>query len=244
MNYYTQQQLIEVFQDTILIAKEIENTSSTQKYTQYTKDIEQGYEAKISVISVDTVSATRVYSLLGKTCVLNMASTTKAGGGVKNGRKAQEECLFRCSNLSQTVTQDYYPLDESEALYTQDAVFFKDKNYKQMSPILVDTVTIAAVNLSNGKKHHNYEKVMEDKIRLMLGLIANHGCKNIILGAWGCGVFKNDPENVAGFFKKVINEKIEGFSFRNAFKNIVFAIINDRNSVGDNYSVFKNCLIN
>ncbi len=74
-----------------------------------------------------------------------------------------------------------------------------------------------------------------DKIRLMLSVPAKYGVKNIILGAWGCWVFKNDPNRMSEFFKNILVE--EGYS--GLYDQVVFAIINDHNSVGSNYEIFK-----
>jgi uncharacterized protein (TIGR02452 family) len=236
-------QLIEVFEDTQSIATK--GNSITEKYTTdllNEVDLDANYEEmNIQTINSDTVSAAHIFSKLGKTCVLNMASARKAGGGVANGAKAQEECLFRCSNLTTTVVQDFYPLKYNEALYTTDAVFFKDKNYNLIDPFTVDVVTIAAVNLNPNARYDdeveyektNYRQVTMNKIRLMLLLANMNKCENIILGAWGCGVFKNNPIMISDMFHEIINR-----DFKGSFKNIIFAVINDHNSAGDNYSTF------
>lgn len=46
-----------------------------------------------------------------------------------------------------------------------------------------------------------------------------HGHQNIVLGAWGCGVFRNDPKDIARYFKEVIFAE-----FADRFQKIVFAI--------------------
>jgi uncharacterized protein (TIGR02452 family) len=196
----------------------------------------------ISVINTDSVSAVVEYSKLGKTCVLNMASYKRPGGGVHNGARAQEECLFRCSNLIQVVPTSFYPLEVNEALYTKDAIFFKDKDYDYMEPVVCDVITIAAINLNENAKYDpvqnvaDYRKITKDKIRLMVSLAAQNGVKNLILGAWGCGVFNNDPTTMSQYFSEVLIG--EGYSVD--FDNIVFAIINDHNSVGNNFDIFNN----
>jgi uncharacterized protein (TIGR02452 family) len=196
----------------------------------------------ISVINTDSVSAVVEYSKLGKTCVLNMASYKRPGGGVHNGARAQEECLFRCSNLIQVVPTSFYPLEVNEALYTKDAIFFKDKDYDYMEPVVCDVITIAAINLNENAKYDpvqnitEYRKITKDKIRLMVSLAAQNGVKNLIFGAWGCGVFNNDPTTMSQYFSEVLIG--EGYSVD--FDNIVFAIINDHNSVGNNFDIFNN----
>ena len=175
-----------------------------------------------------------------------MASYKRPGGGVYNGARAQEECLFRCSNLIHVVPNSFYPLQENEALYTKDAIFFKDKYYGYMDPVVCDVVTIAAINLNENAKYDpvqnikDYRNVTKDKIRLMISLAAKNGVQNLILGAWGCGVFKNDPNLMSQYFSEVLIG--EGYSVD--FKNVVFAVINDHNSVGNNYDIFYKNLNN
>lgn len=221
-------------------------------YTAKFSELEGGIQIpkKVIVINLDTVSTAVKYAKKGKTCVLNMASASKAGGGVAEGASAQEESLFRCSNLCETVTQDFYPLEDDEALYTKDAVFFKDKDYNDMEPIKVDVVTIASVNLNADSyydednevyvdglvdKPKNYHTIMKNKVRLMLSLAAKNGVEYMVLGAWGCGVFKNDPYDVGYSFYDVLYKE----DYATLFKQTVFAIINDKNSVDDNLNIFK-----
>ena len=242
----TKKELKEVFNDTKRTSAIKNLKSVTEKHTEMVVNTAN----KIVVIDSDTVSAAVKYSAMGKTCVLNMASPTTAGGGVAEGHIAQEECLFRCSNLADTITQDFYPLKEGEALYSKDVYFFKDVNYEYMGVTLVDVVTVASVNLNANstfdeetnkhidgivEKEDNYWDVMLAKVRLMVSLAINNDVEYMILGAWGCGVFKNDPYEITEIFNEVLLD--EGYA--DSFKQVVFAIINDKNSVADNLSIFK-----
>jgi uncharacterized protein (TIGR02452 family) len=235
--------LVNVFQDTL------ENSKSLTKSTTSKHTFDEIHNAKlgmfkpnISVVNSDSVSALVEYSKLGKTCVLNMASYKRPGGGVYNGARAQEECLFRCSNLIHVVPNSFYPLQENEALYTKDAIFFKDKEYDYMEPVVCDVITIAAINLNENAKYDpvqnltDYRKITKDKIRLMISLADKNGVQNLILGAWGCGVFNNDPTTMSQYFSEILVG--EGYNLN--FKNVVFAIINDHNSVGNNFEIFNN----
>lgn len=245
----TKKELIEIYNDTKRTSAIKGYNSPTEKHTEMVVNTRK----KIDVIDSDTVSAAVKYSAKGKTCVLNMASPTTAGGGVADGHIAQEECLFRCSNLGDTITQDFYPLEDGEGLYTKDVYFFKDVNYEPMAVTVVDVVTVASVNLNWNSRYDektdtyidglvdkgdDYWYVMLGKIRLMLSLAINNDVEYIILGAWGCGVFKNDPYEVAEMFNEVLLD--EGYV--DSFKGVVFAIINDKNSVADNLSIFKDCI--
>jgi uncharacterized protein (TIGR02452 family) len=225
--------LVEVYQDTLDYSKDLIN-SITTKHDFGEISTSKSISKNIEVVNSDSVSALTEFSKTGKTAVLNMASYKRPGGGVINGARAQEECLFRCSNLGHVISTDFYPLQDDELLWTKDAVFFKDVNYGYMKDVKVDVVTIAAINL-NAQKVDNYEELTKNKIRLMLSIATKNNIDNIILGAWGCGVFGNEPSKMAKMFRDVINE---GYSF----DNIIFAIINDHNSVGNNYNEFKNII--
>jgi uncharacterized protein (TIGR02452 family) len=244
--------LINVFQDTLEISKNLPNRSQTTRHT--TQEIIGPYlsefENNIIVEPLDTVSAIQKWSKVGRVCALNMASYKRPGGGVENGARAQEECLFRCSNLFDVVSKDLYPLRDHECLYTQRALFFKDKDYYQITPIQCDVITIAALRLSGvvsssglvgfepESGNTNYEETTREKIRLMLSVPQSWGAQYLILGAWGCGVFKNDPEKIAQYFK----DSIIGEGYGSLYKKIIFAVINDHNSVANNYEIFNTIL--
>jgi len=55
-----------------------------------------------------------------------------------------------------------------------------------------------------------------NKMRLLLTLPSLNLCENVILGAWCCGVFKNNPTVVANFFRRVIEENswFKEYNFR------------------------------
>ena len=164
--------LINVFQDTLEISKNLPNRSQTTRHT--TQEIIGPYlsefENNIIVEPLDTVSAIQKWSQVGRVCALNMASYKRPGGGVENGARAQEECLFRCSNLFDVVSKDFYPLGDYECLYTQRSLFFKDKDYIQIEPIQCDVITLAAINLNDKAKYdpvqnlYNYENLTREKI--------------------------------------------------------------------------------
>ena len=126
-----------------------------------------------------------------------------------------------------------------KCVYTSAGVFFKDFNYDYITPTEIDVITMAAINLNGFELTDikQYIKTNKDKIRLMLSLAIKNDVKNIILGAWGCGVFKNNPVQIATFFKEVLDE-----GYNSYFDNVVFAIINDHNSVDNNLEIFKSIL--
>lgn len=251
----TKEELIKQFEDTLQYSRKLNLKSKTTKWTF--NDINDDINDKIDttpkktnnilVTNLDTISALEKYSKLGKTCILNMASAKRPGGGVEKGSNAQEESLFRRSNLWDSIDKDFYPLKIDECLYTQDSIFFKDKNYNIINPIKADVITIAAFNINEIKhfigpkilkfeeldKIIQYQKNTKDKIKLMLSIPHKFKTKNLILGAWGCGVYKNDPEKISQYFKEILIN--QGFS--KLYDNIIFAI-ND-NDTKNNLEIFK-----
>jgi uncharacterized protein (TIGR02452 family) len=61
---------------------------------------------------------------------------------------------------------------------------------------------------------------MEERVNRVLGVAALHGHEVLVLGAWGCGVFRNDPGMIAELFHQAIVGR-----FRGAFRRVVFAVL-------------------
>ena len=95
---------------------------------------------------------------------------------------------------------------------------------------------MAAINL-NQEVPNDYKRIMGTKISEMLHTPKKYGCKNLVLSAFGCGVFGNDPSFVAEIFKRYLEN---GFS--SMYDDITFAILNDHNSVGSNFEIFQEIL--
>ena len=235
------EELIEVFKDT---KKKTKGRHSHSQKLRFTMPL------KVSVIASDTVSAIIQYA--DKVPVaLNMASLRKPGGGVANGAMAQEECLFRCSNLHHSISKHAYPLKHNEAIYTHAAEFIKDRFYEDLpEPVNCDIITIPAVNINSRYRpdalmtDKEYTDLTSAKMRLIFRAAEENNRETLILGAWGCGVFKNDPQRIASMFWHVINELNNEYAFkRTSLKHIVFAIINDKNANSDNLKTFENMFL-
>lgn len=181
-----------------------------------------------------------------KIAVLNFASYKNPGGMFLDGSKAQEECLCHESFLYNVLKRqtDYYAwnrmrlnkaLYKDRALYTPDVRFFKKGNIKaDPDGVLCDVITCAAPNKSAAQKYTGVSDAensaaLKERIHFLLQVAALNGVEVLILGAYGCGVFGQDPEEVAAIFK----DELEMFTFKEA----VFAIIkSDRDN---NYEAFE-----
>lgn len=168
---------------------------------------------------------------------LNFASARKPGGGFLSGSQAQEESIARSSGLYPTIVQmsefyDYHNR-ESSCLYSDYMIYspqvpiFKDDNGQLLpNAYLVSIITSPAVNAGAIKKNTPREiklirPTMADRIAKVLWVAAQQQQTHLILGAWGCGVFGNDPTMIAELFEQVLQN-----TFAHYFKQIVFAIPN------------------
>ncbi len=181
--------------------------------------------------------------------VLNMASRRNPGGGVLNGAGAQEENLFRRTNLFLSMYQfaSYaeaygvqksncqYPLDQNfGGVYTPDACVFRGLE-KDGYPLLdecyeMSFIAVPAMNRpdldADGRIVPRLVAGIKNKMRMLfrIGLLKGHD--SLVLGAWGCGAFRNPPAHIARLFHEVLEEE----EFKDKYRKIVFAIIEDHNS--------------
>lgn len=254
-------ELIAAFRDTLRIAESAKMAgplktakASTRVYPEeYRAQIERLLEknTKITVEENTTFAAANRYRSLGKTAVLNFANPVTPGGGVKYGAMAQEECLCRSSNLYLCLTAspfpDYYgyhasmddPFYSDRLLYTQGVTVFKnDDEIPKLLPekewFQVDVITCAAPYLS-GNKYINREALKElfkRRIKNIFEAALDNGVEVLILGAFGCGAFKNPPDVVAAAFREVITEN----QYDRLLDQIVFAVKESANK--KNYQAF------
>ena len=148
--------------------------------------------------------------------------------------------------------QEQNPLHNDDCIYTPGVIAFKsDTDYPQMLPLnrcyRVNVITCAAPNLrekpSNGMNSGDgdmavkisdteLQKLHEKRMRRVLEIAAKKGNDVVILGAFGCGAFRNPPEVVAKAMKTVMEE------YSNAFETIEFAVYCPPRD-DSNYQTFK-----
>lgn len=202
------------------------------------------YETDIKVVNNDCLyEALNLIEKGLKPCVLNMASFITPGGGVTRGSSAQEENIFRRTNIYKSLYQfhhigdDYgveqkeerYPLEQNfGGIYTPSVTVFKaseDVNYRMLdNPFLVSVISVPAVKkppLDNGKIVPWAIDMIKNKIRQIFDIALEHGHDTLVLSAFGCGAYGTPPEQMAKFFYDTINSK----RYKGAFKVIRFAII-------------------
>lgn len=198
------------------------------------------FETQFVVLNCTTLAASREIIVQGvddDPVCLNFASAKNPGGGFLGGSQAQEESLARASGLYASINpqQGYYQTNRNcgSALYTDHLIYsphvpvFRDDADRLLSePYHVSMITSPAVNAgallnANPGDANLIAPTMRDRIHRVLAVAYRHGHESLVLGAWGCGVFRNDPAQVAGWFSEALREG----RFRGAFRHVCFAVL-------------------
>jgi uncharacterized protein (TIGR02452 family) len=206
-----------------------------------------GKVGRITVSNCTSLSAAaRLHAEYGpdRVVLLNFASARNPGGGFLNGSQAQEESLARASGLYASISRmtDYYEANRrsKSALYTDHMiysprvpVFRDDDDHLIEEPWSVAMITAPAVNAGAVRANEpdsvpRIAETMNGRIASVLGLAAHHGHDSLVLGAWGCGVFANDPREIAELFASHLLG--EG-RFARAFSEVVFAVFDRKGKI-------------
>lgn len=168
-------------------------------------------------------------------CALNFASAKNPGGGFLGGAKAQEEDLARVSALYVTLLRKpaYYETNRAtgsmiytdHAIYSPGVAFFRDESLALREvPFEAAIITMPAPNAGEHRKREGapeeVDAALDRRVAMVLGMARVHAHRTLVLGAWGCGVFRNDPMKVATYFAKWLSAP----AFEGAFERVVFAV--------------------
>jgi uncharacterized protein (TIGR02452 family) len=198
----------------------------------------------ITVTNETTLAAGR---RLGPTAVaLVFASARNPGGGFLRGAKAQEEDIARASALHACLATvpDFYAYHRAHAdlrysdrvIYSPGVpVFRSDTGGLLDAAYRLSFVTAAAPNLGAILDNQpDRADSVPDAVRVravrVLRVAAAHGHRRLVLGAWGCGVFGNDPTTVATAFADALRAV-------GAFDEVCFAVL-DRAPGTPSYRAF------
>jgi len=179
---------------------------------------------------------------------LNFASARNPGGGFLRGTKAQEEDLARCSALYACLHphRDYYEVNraESSLLYTDHIIyspgvpFFRNEKLELLErPFHVSIITAPAPNAGQVLRQEptagpRIREVLHSRALKVLRIAAQRGYRTLVLGAWGCGVFGNDPREAVEAFSAALA------ALPGAFDRVVFAVY-ERGGDGPNLRAFR-----
>lgn len=281
MNMDRRQRLIEIFDDTKqFYAHNSQLANAVQVARDATKLYEQGEYPEIAnqpgagcaviVSKHKTFEAAMMIHRLHpdwRISVLNFASATNPGGGVKTGSSAQEESLCRCSTLYPTLTQSwlwnqYYQKNRDAhdnlltdaCIYSPEIVICKtDDSYPERMVerdwVTVDIISCAAPNLRKkpGNSHNpEYGRTVTisdadlyglhlKRAKHIMHIAAANGADALVLGAFGCGAFANDPNVVARAYRDALTD------YRQFFRLIEFAVY-CRPDETANYDAFRNAI--
>lgn len=201
-------------------------------------------------------AAMRLHKLYpqSKIAVLNFANSVHAGGGVTSGSSAQEESLCRTSTLypllhNNVMHDTFYehhrlletPKASDTLIYTRDVIVCKSdedlpKRLDKGQWLTLDVVTMAAPDLRNISMQDAVLYAYHVKRAMhMLTVCAHEHVDILVLGAFGCGAFRNNPAIVAMAYQNVLSV------FPKLFKHVEFAVYCKETDL-ENYNIFKSTL--
>lgn len=204
-------------------------------------------ETKIQVSNETTLAGAKRLLAQGlRPLALNFANGVVPGGGFLLGARAQEEALCRSSALYLTLADDpMYAAHRLRALpdstdwciYSPDVPIFRSDSGSELTePWLLSFITSAApYALDPGIV--NAGDLLQQRIIRVLEIARAYQYSTLVLGAWGCGAFGNDPLRTATDFRVALQTHFQG-----VFSNILFAVADwsdDRKFLGPFRDVFS-----
>lgn len=210
------------------------NTLYFEKDHQYLIFDNPNRRGIIEVTAEDVVSCSErlIVKENHENCViLNFANGVFPGGGWAYNAMAQEECIMRVSGGYASIiskpefyikNSDDYAVSTDALIYSPNVPFFKNSQNEVLDyPFTISMITSPAV-IANEYSSHEQEvyRIMEERCRKIIYLAIQQGDTNIALGAFGCGAFGNDPNQIATIFKKILITE----GYRTYFDYIVFPI--------------------
>jgi len=256
---YNKEQRKEIYEDTLeystqlLKENKIKPLKKSTKHKLIKQDISKQYSSKynktkINVLNQDVIKTVidlnqeliKSDKLNSKILVLNLASEKHFGGGAINGAMAQEEELFRKTNYGLHTGSELYPLKINEFVYTPNVSIIKNENYERLTKkeiFQVDMLAMPALRrprLINGELSDRDFDLTLNKISSIFKFAILNNITDLVLGAMGCGVFKNPPLDIIEIYNMCLE------TYDKYFNNIIFSIksIND-----DNYELFNKNIV-
>ena len=201
--------------------------------------LEKKYKTVIDVYPEDVlVVAEKYVDRINKVLVLNLASARHPGGGVERGAMAQEEELFRRTLYFTSLKRNLYPIQVTTNILTPDILVVKDDNYMDLEkPFSVSMLAAAAIRYDKrivSYKPHD-RAIMQETIMNIFRTAYKNGYDTLILGALGCGAFKNPTHQVVELYNEAIAK------FNGCFKYIAFAVLDSRHD--DNFDQFNELIV-
>jgi uncharacterized protein (TIGR02452 family) len=209
----------------------------------------------IEVTGEGSLTAARRLAAHGPVAVLNFASARNVGGGYVGGARAQEEDLCRQALLYPCLLQapEYYEAHRAsdDLLYSDRVIWSPDvpvhrgeRGELLARPFAASFLTSPAPNAGALLRREpdaapRIRAALARRSGRVLGVAAQSSARQLVLGAWGCGVFRNDPREVAEAFRAWL---APGGEYHGVFDRVVFAVW-DRNEPSANRSAFEQTFV-
>lgn len=217
------------------------SVANTTEYDDQNIDLKktEKYSPEIILEDADTVSSALAHRNDGTICIHNFSSYINPGGGFIRGTLAQEEAICHESTLYNVLRKcnsfyDYNRKHMNRGLYLDRALYSHSVYLigKDDDTLPVDVLTCAAPNRSVAKRFgvsdYQNRNVFYQRIKFCFHIVAQEKPDVFITGAYGCGVFGQDPKYCCTVMKLL--------STLLPVKKLIFAIPNGSNG---NYEAFK-----
>jgi uncharacterized protein (TIGR02452 family) len=235
-----------------LLQRSVEETCAYPP-DQHLPAIQRGDKStSIAVANETTLAAARRLVEKGlRVVALNFASAKHPGGGFRSGARAQEESLAWSSGLYACLVgnpmYDFHrtlddPMYTSYAIYSPDVPVIRANEETLLEePWVCSFITAAAVNAKqvltrDPSRRPEIRPAMRERVLKVLTVAALQGHDTLVLGAWGCGAFGNDGQEIAELFQEALADRFSG-----VFESVVFAITDwseDQHFIGPFVRVF------
>lgn len=176
--------------------------------------------------------------------VLNFANPHRPGGGIRSKPGTQEEHLcVKTTLLCSLETEKAWPFYQvnldcgtqsqtDTILYSPNTMVIRNPDLSLREdpfPIAVMTVSAPIASRMEPEELPDLENILRKRIHGMIRTAIEEGYTRLVLGAWGCGNFGNDPELVAKLFHQVLMESnpVTGISIVDYFEEIAIAVFDN-----------------
>ena len=175
--------------------------------------------------------------------VLNFANPRRPGGGIRETPYTQEENLCHNTTLLASIqTRDAWAfyqenldcgtMAQTDALIiSPNAMVLRNGDGSLRTdpfPVAIMTISAPLAKRMKPEEKLDLEAILLRRIRAMLRTAMADGYRKVVLGAWGCGAFGNDPEVVARLFHQVLTESFgpdNGYRASDFFNEITMAVM-------------------
>ena len=230
----------------VSLVDELKRTRQETKYVppdeELREPLERRFDTKVEVRPERTLQEAQRLKRKGlDPVILNFASGIAPGGGYRSGSRAQEESIAWSSGLVPALeaAPEFYELHRKlndphhtdAMIYSPDVPVFRDEDGRLSDLWTVAMISAVAPRVPGGMDDAAKEAFWR-RIPRVLRLGLREGHDSIVLGAWGCGAFNNDPKIVASIFREAVD------AIHGAYAEVVFAIVDSRGT-GANLSAFR-----